>query len=62
MESNLEHIKQQLSNHHRDKSVILEQAIIERLNKSLFTYSSELDGGVTYIKNKSELIFLLLYF
>lgn len=55
MESKLEHIRTQLTNRHRPKVDIMEQAISERLNKSLLTYDDELDSGVTYIKNKSEL-------
>lgn len=55
MNPNIEHIKEMLSQHHRDKSTIMETAIKDRLNKSLFTYDKELDNGVGYIKNKSEL-------
>jgi hypothetical protein len=55
MESNLEHIEHMLSLHHRDKSIIMENAITERLTKSLLTYVEELDSGVGYITNKSEL-------
>ena len=55
MKSNIEHIQQMLDLHHRDKSVIMETAIMNRLNKSLFTYSDELDKGLTYMSYKSEL-------
>jgi hypothetical protein len=33
----------------------MEKAITERLTKSLLTYVEELDSGVGYITNKSEL-------
>jgi hypothetical protein len=33
----------------------MEQAIIKRLDRSLFTYGKELDRGVSYVKDKSEL-------
>ena len=55
MDSNIEHIKLMLQNHHRTKSSIMESAIINRLDKSLFTYDSELSMRVEYIKSKSEL-------
>lgn len=55
MDSNLEHIEHMLSLHHRDKTTIMETAITDRLTKSLCTYVEELDSGVEYITNKSEL-------
>lgn len=53
--TNLEHIREQLSLRHRNKSEIMRTAINERLNKSLQTYENELTSGVTYITRKSEI-------
>lgn len=55
MNYSLEHIKEELSKHHRDKSQIMEDAVTNRLNKSLLTYMETLDNGVQYIVYKSEL-------
>ena len=55
MVDNIEHIKQLLSQHHRDKSTIMENAVANRLNKSLSTYDKELNSGVEYIQAKSTL-------
>ncbi len=52
---NLEHIAKTLSFYHRNKHTIMSKAVAERLNKSLMTYDKELDAGVSYVKNKSEL-------
>lgn len=58
MNSDIEHIKQMLSKHHRNKSDILAESIAKRLDKSLLTYDDELSKGVKYIQNKSELTVL----
>ena len=55
MDSNIEHIAQMLSQRHRNPYVIMKEAVMERLDKSLTTYDDELDKGVSYIQNKSEI-------
>ena len=55
MNSKIEHIRKMLSEHHRNREEMMENAIIDRLNKSLNTYDKELSSGVDYISNKSEL-------
>ena len=51
----IEHVRQMLSQHHRDKSTVMEDAVLHRLNKSLLTYDQELDSGVEYVQHKSVL-------
>jgi hypothetical protein len=49
------HIEKMLSIHHRPKKEIMKRAILDRLDKSLYTYQRELDIGVLSVSSKSEL-------
>lgn len=51
----IEHIQKQLSERHRTRQEIMEEAINNRLMKSLQTYDKELSLGVNYVTQKSEL-------
>ena len=44
-----------LDSRHRTRNDIMVNAIEQRLNKSLLTYSKTLDSGVEYVANKSEI-------
>lgn len=48
------HIERMLKNRHRDRHTIMKENISERLNKSLFTYISDLDNSIEYIKTKKD--------
>lgn len=49
------HIEEQLKLRHRNRQQIMENAIQERLNKSLATYDKELSLCAEHIAQKSEL-------
>ena len=51
----LEYIREQLNSRHRTRHEIMSNAINERLDKSLQTYTKELSLGVEYVAQKSEL-------
>ena len=51
----LNHIESVLAQHHRTSAQVMADAVEERLAKSLTTYEKELDDGVTYVANKSEI-------
>lgn len=55
IDNTINHIKDMLSQRHRDRASIMKDAINERLDKSLQTYSDTLDSSVKYISQKSEL-------
>lgn len=48
------HIERMLKSRHRDRHTIMKDSINERLNKSLFTYISDLDSSIEYIKTKKD--------
>lgn len=48
------HIERMLSRRHRDRHTIMKECVSERLNKSLFTYNSDLDRSIEYIKTKKD--------
>lgn len=48
------HIERMLKSRHRDRHTIMKDSVSERLNKSLFTYISDLDNSIEYIKNKKD--------
>ena len=49
------HIEGMLNSRHRDRHTILKESISERLNKSLFTYISDLDSSIEFIKTKKDI-------
>lgn len=49
------HIERMLNSRHRDRHTILKESISERLNKSLFTYISDLDSSIEFIKTKKDI-------
>ena len=55
MNCNLSHIELMLSCRHRDKQLMMEESVNERLSKSLLTYMNELDDGCDYVVTKNEL-------
>lgn len=48
------HIERMLKSRHRDRYTLMKECISERLNKSLFTYVSELESSIEYIKTKKD--------
>lgn len=52
---NLNQIKDELSNHHRSRSLLMEQLITERLNLTFTTYESELQKTLDYLSRREEL-------
>ena len=49
------HIERMLNIRHRDRHTILKESISERLNESLFTYISDLDSSIEFIKTKKDI-------
>lgn len=52
---NLLEILNELRNHHREKSSIMEQCVNERLKKSLVTYYKEVTQSMEFLSKKDEL-------
>ena len=50
----IENIINELSEHHRDKSQLLESYVTARLNKSLSVYYSELMRSNEYLENRKN--------
>lgn len=53
--NNLTQIKNDLSNHKRDRSSLMEQFISERLNLTLQTYEEELSNTLAYLGRREEI-------
>lgn len=51
----LYNILNDLSHYHRDKGTLMEIHISNRLNKSLQSYSKDLNDSCNYIRNRNEL-------
>lgn len=45
-------IKQDLSKHHRDRSQLCKLYVQQRLNKSLYSYYSDLSTSANYLQNR----------
>lgn len=54
-EDTLAEILKDLNNHKRDKAMLLEMYINDRLNKSLETYYKELSDSLQYLATKSDI-------
>lgn len=54
-EYNLNKILKDLSNYKHDKSSIMQEAIIERLDKALESYKHDLDVSSEYLRHRDNL-------
>lgn len=52
---NLTQIKNDLSNHNRDRNSLMEQLISERLNLTRATYEEELNKTLAYLGRREEI-------